>query len=212
MFRCLKTILPAVLCVAALAGCASLLAPNVKTDPAALRAGQYALDPDHAALVFRIDHLGFSQFVGRFEKFSASLDFDEADPTSARVEAIIDMTSLDVANDEFAETLQGSDWFDAEAYPEAVFRSTAISVTDENAGVMTGDLTLHGVTAPVSLDVVFNGGAPDRLRGGNYVVGFSARGAFSRGAFGVDRFGGLIGDNVAIEIEAEFIRSRMSDF
>lgn len=191
-----------------LAGCASALAPVLKPDveqgASALRAGAYGLDKTHAALLFRINHLGFSEFVGRFENFDAALDFDEADAASAHIDAAIDMTSLDVADDAFAATLMGPQWFDAAAFPEARFVSTAIAVTGDNDGTLTGDLTLHGVTAPVTLDVMFNGGGRDRLRGGAYIAGFSAHGTISRKAFGVDRFSGLIADEVEIEIQAEF--------
>ena len=194
--------------IALLAGCASALAPvlkpNVEQGASALRAGQYELDETHAALIFRINHLGFSEFVGRFNVFGASLDFDEADPGSAKIDSVIDMTSLDVANDDFAATLMGPQWFDAAAYPQARFTSTAITITGETTGTMTGDLTLHGVTQPVTLDVVFNGGARDRLRGNAYIAGFSAHGTISRAAFGVARFSGVITDDVEIEIQAEF--------
>lgn len=188
------------------AACASLVAPKVAAEPTALKAGAYSLDPNHAALLFKIDHLGYSQYVGRFETFDATLDFDADDPSAAHVEAAIDIASLDVANDDFAKTLTGSDWLDSSSFPQAVFRSTAVEKTGETTGRMTGDLTLHGVTAPVTLEVAFNGGAQDLLRGG-YVVGFSAHGAFSRKAFGIDKFGGVVGDEVEIDIEAEFIRS-----
>ncbi len=188
-----------------LIGCASLIAPKVRGEPAALRAGAYALDAKHAALLFKVDHLGFSGFVGRFERFDASLDFDAGAVETATVEAIIDIASLDVANDEFAAVLTGGQWFDAATHSQAIFRSTAITKTGENSGRMNGDLTLKGVTRPVALDVTFNGGAQDILRGG-YVVGFSARGEISRKEFGVDRFAGIVGDAVAIEIEAEFVR------
>jgi len=104
---------------------AQALAPNVNPNPTALRAGNYALDPNHAALTFKIDHLGFSNYVGRFNRFDVSLDFDEADPAAARIEAVIDMTSLDIANDEFANVLMGPSWFDANQFPEAILRSTA---------------------------------------------------------------------------------------
>ena len=184
---------------------ATAFAPDVETEAAALRPGNYALDPAHAALIFKVDHLGFSTYLGRFERFDVSLDFDEDDPAASRIEAIIDVTSLDVANDDFAETLMGPSWFDAAAFPEARFRSTGIVITGENTGTMTGDLTLHGVTAPVRLEVTFNGGGRDRLRGA-YAIGLSARGEISRSAYGVDRFNGLVGDTVAIEIEAEFLR------
>ena len=196
--------------ILALAGCASVLAPlaapRVETEATALRAGQYELDPEHASLIFRINHLGFSDYVGRFEVFDATLDFDADKPEAARVDAAIDIASLDVANKAFAETLKGPQWFDAAQFPEARFQSTGIRVTGANEGVLTGTLTLHGTTAPVDLRVVFNGGARDRLRGGAYVVGFSAAGAIDRTAFGIDRFSGVIADEVRIEIEAEFIR------
>lgn len=188
-----------------LAACASLIAPSVKTGQAALRAGDYVLDHDHAALVFKIDHMGFSQFIGRFERFEAALDFDDADAASARLEAAIDITSLDIANDKFATTLMGPQWFHVDAYPKAVFRSTNIEITGDNSGRATGELTLHGVTRPVRLDVTFNGGARDILRG-RYVIGFSAVGSFDRKDFGIDRFSGVVGDMVKIEIEAEFLR------
>jgi polyisoprenoid-binding protein YceI len=189
----------------ATAACASLIAPRVQSEPAALKAGAYALDPEHAAVVFKVNHLGYANFVGRFEKLEATLDFDDADPKLSRVEARIDIASLDVANDEFAATLTGPDWLDAGRFPEAVFRSTRIETTAANSGRVIGDMTLRGVTSPVALDVTFNGGARDFLRGG-YVVGFSAKGEFSRKAFGVDRFDGIVGDPVIIEIEAEFVR------
>jgi polyisoprenoid-binding protein YceI len=191
--------------VLATAACASLIAPKVLSEPAALKPGTYALDPEHTAVLFKVNHLGFANFVGRFEKLEATLDFDDADPKLSHVEAKIDIASLDVANDEFAATLTGPDWLDAGRFPEAVFRSTRIETTAANSGRMAGDLTLHGVTSPVALDVTFNGGARDLLRGG-YAVGFSAKGVFSRKAFGVDRFDGVVGDAVVIEIEAEFVR------
>lgn len=192
----------------ALSGCAALapaLAPAVNTNPTALREGQYALDRDHAALLFKVGHLGFAKYVGRFERFDVSLDFDAENPEAARVDAVIDMTSLDVANDAFANTLMGPNWFDAGQYPEALFRSTGIEVTGENTGVMTGELTMHGVTKPVTMDVTFNGGGRDRLRGA-YVIGLSAVSEIDRRDFGVDRFTGFVSNKVELEIEAELIR------
>jgi len=192
----------------ACAGCSSFaaaLAPDVNTEAAALREGAYVLDRDHAALIFKVDHLGFSKFVGRFDRFDVSLDFDPDNPEAARVEAIIEMASLNVAVDGFARTLLGSNWFDAEAHPRAIFRSTGVTITGDNEGVLNGDLTLRGVTQPVSMAVTFNGGGNDRLRGA-YVTGFSGTMVIDRNAFGVDRFGGLVGDEVVLEIEAEFKR------
>lgn len=193
-----------------LAGCTSLLAPvltpDVTTEAVALEDGAYALDPAHASLLFKIDHLGYSTYVGRFEALDATLDFEEGQPETARITATVDMTSLDIANDEFAAELMGPDWFDAARFPQAVFRSTSITQQSETTGTMTGELTLHGETRPVTFDVTFNGAAYDRLRRAD-VMGFSARGQIDRTAFGVDRFSGIVTDIVDIEIEAEFLKT-----
>ena len=194
----------------ALASCASVVAPRVNADQDALRPGNYALDKDHAALLFKVGHLGFSNYVGRFENFDVSLSFDENDPTTAQVDAVIDMTSLNVANPSFSKTLQGPNWFDAEQYPVARFRSTSIQVTGDNTGLLYGDFTMHGVTKPITMDVVFNGGGRDILRGA-YILGLSAKANIKRSDFGVSRFRPLVSDTVKIEIEAEFIRSADAD-
>jgi len=191
----------------ATAGCASALAslakPTVTAEASALRQGTYQLDKDHAALMFEINHLGFSTFIGRFNSFDVSLDFDEANPESARIDATVDMLSLDVVHPEFAATLTGADWFDAAKFPHAVFHSTGVTTNGENTGVMTGDLTLHGVTHPITLNVTFNGGGRDPIRSA-YIAGFSAVGSINRTDFGVNRFSGLIADEVRIRIEVEF--------
>lgn len=183
----------------------SLLTPRIDPVAATLPPGDFELDTAHASLLFRIDHLGFSDYVGRFDAFEASLSGDAASPDAAHIEAIIDMRSLNIANPEFAAELMGPDWFDAETYPEAIFRSRSVQPTSETTAQISGDLTLRGVTQPVLLEATLRGSAYDRLRGAD-VVGFSARGEISRAAFGIDRFSGLLTDTVRIEIEAEFIR------
>ena len=201
--------LPAIIALSlTLTGCAALapaFVPTANPNPTALRAGDYTLDQDHAALLFKVSHLGFANYVGRFERFDVSLDFDAENPEAARVDAVIDMASLDVANDPFANTLMGPSWFDAGAFPETLFRSTGIEITGDNTGVVTGELTMRGVTRPVTMDVTFNGGGYDRLRGA-YVIGLSAQSEIDRREFGVDRFAGLVGNKVTLEIEAEFLR------
>jgi polyisoprenoid-binding protein YceI len=192
-----------------LAGCNSLasavLAPKVDTAATSLAAGDFVLDTTHAALLFRINHLGFADYAGRFDRFEASLSGDAASPAQAKVEAIIDMTSLNIANPDFAAELLGAGWFDADAHPQAIFRSRSIGLTGETSAIITGDLTLKGVTRPVTLSARLNGSAYDPLRRAD-IIGFSATSEISRAAFGIDRFSGLLTDTVRIEIEAEFIR------
>lgn len=199
----------ALLAAFGLAGCNTLastfLKPDIDASAATLPAGDYALDPKHSALIFRINHLGYSSYVGRFERFEASLTGDPEHPETARVTAIVDMTSLDVANPEFAEELMGPDWFDAGRYPQASFKTYGLKIVGENEADISGDLTLKGRTQAVIIRAKLNGSAYDRLRGAD-VVGFSATIPISRASFGIDRFSGLLADEVELEIQAEFIR------
>lgn len=192
-----------------LTGCAYLIAPvlkpNVSQRAQDVQAGDFILDPKHASLIFKIDHLGYSTYVGRFETLDARLAFDPAAPETAQLQASAEVSSLDIGNDEFASELTGPGWLDAAHFPEISFRSTSIRVTGENRGEITGDLTLHGVTRPVTLQTTFNGGANDRLRAA-YVAGFSATATIDRTDFGVSKYSGLITNTIHVEIEAEFIQ------
>ena len=186
-----------------LVGCGSLIKPNVKTGIAQLEKGSYKLDQTHVAVLFKINHMGLSTFVGRFNKVDATLEFDPNNIAAARLSAIIDVTSVDVNNLDLEETLRGSNWFDTKKYPQAFFKTTSVSVIDQNSARFTGDLSLHGITAPIELTVTFNGGANNMLTG-FYTLGFSATGDLSRSAFGIDYLVPAIGDQVALEVFAEF--------
>ena len=186
-----------------LASCGTLIKPNVKTGIVQLEKGSYKLDPTHIAVLFKINHMGLSTFVGRFKKVEASLEFDPANIAAAKLSAVIDVASLDVNNAELEDTLRGSTWLDTAKYPQAVFKTTSVKVLDQNTAVFAGELSLHGVTAPINLTVTFNGGANNMLTG-FYTLGFTATSAFNRSTFGVDYLVPAIGDQVAIEVFAEF--------
>src|SRR4051812_33524136 len=104
-----------------LASCGTLIKPNVKTGIVQLEKGSYKLDQTHVAVLFKINHMGLSTFVGRFKKVEASLEFDPANIAAAKLSAVIDVASLDVNNTELEETLRGSTWLDTAKYPQAVF-------------------------------------------------------------------------------------------
>jgi polyisoprenoid-binding protein YceI len=198
------------LALIALPGCntvaAAVLQPDIDTAAASVPAGDYALDKAHASILFKIDHLGYSTYVGRFERFDASLTGDPASPESAVVTATVDMTSLNIANPEFGAELMGPDWFDAGAFPQASFKTYGLKITGVNEADISGDLTLKGKTQAVIIKARLNGSAYDRLRGAD-VVGFSATLPINRAAFGIDKYSGLITDDVLIEIEAEFVKT-----
>ena len=189
-----------------LAACGRLLPANNQTiEPARLEAGAYRLDPDHFSLVWKVSHLGFSQFVGRFDRVDATLDFDPANPAASRLEVMVDTASVSSRVPALDEVLRGSGWLDTASFPRAVFRSTSITPTGPATGTVTGDLTLRGVSRPVTLAVTFNGGA-DNFLTGRYTLGFAAKGTIKRSEFGVTNLIPAIGDEVELEIQAEFGR------
>jgi len=169
------------------------------------KGGDYKLDPDHASLTFSINHLGFSNYIGRFNTLDASLDFDPEKPEDTRLSATVQIDSLDVNNPEFAETLKGSSWFNAKEFPTGYLESTQITFAGENQAKLMGNLTLKGVTRPVVFDVSFNGGANNFLTG-KYTLGFAAKGTIKRSEFGISSLVPAIGDEVELQISAEFLR------
>ncbi|MEZ5667488.1 MAG: YceI family protein [Alphaproteobacteria bacterium] len=190
-------------------------------DPVAeLPAGTYGLDRAHASLIFRVDHLGFSHFTARFTRFDATLDFDPADPTAMQVSATVDAASIetdypDPASYDFNADLRGAPWLDAAQHPQMTFVSTAVVPTGALSADVTGDLTLRGVTRPVTLAVTFNGGyAGHPLDPSGSRIGFSARGTLMRAdfgmGFGIPEPGTTMGVGNAVEVivEAEFTRPK----
>jgi len=192
-------------CSGLLVSCDRLLTPDFNTDITELRAGQYIIDPDHATVLWKINHLGFSTFIGRFNDIEASLDFDPENIENSNLEVVINTASLDINNLEFAEELRGDNWFDVENFPQAVYRTTSfVEAVDESTFVFEGDLTLLGVTAPVTLNVNFHGGGRNFLTR-SYTLGFSASATFQRSVFGLSRFTSFgVGDDIELEIHIEF--------
>jgi len=193
-------------CSALLVSCDRILTPGFETSVQDLRGGAYALDKAHASILWKVDHLGFSSYIGRFNDFDASLDFDPENIEASSLEVIINTTSLDINNEAFAEELRGEDWFNVAQFPQAIFRTTSfVEAVDEDTFVFQGDLTLLDTTAPVTLTVNFNGGGRNFLTR-SYTLGFSATTTVQRSLFGLDNlvaFG--VGDNIELEVHVEFM-------
>lgn len=175
--------------------------------------GSYSLDKAHASLLFRVDHLGFSTFTGRFTAYDAKLNFDPSQPATSSVNVTIDPRSIstDNAPDGFLNTLAtGKDWLDAGQFPEMKFVSRSVEVVSDKNLRVHGDLTLHGVTKPIVLEARFNGGYAGHPFDPAARIGFSAQGSFRRSdfgvAFGVPAAGSTFGvsDQVKVILEAEF--------
>ncbi|MBL8535826.1 MAG: polyisoprenoid-binding protein [Hyphomonadaceae bacterium] len=211
MVRLLRSVLVGTLTLAA---CTPAPQPPAQSAPVAsdAPAGAYRLDRSHADLTFRVNHIGFSMYTGRFTDFDATLQFDPANPSAMRLEASVDVASLTLPAppEGFVAEMLGPHWFDAAQFPTMTFRSTAVEPTGANTARVTGDLTLHGVTKPVTLDVTFNGGYAGHPMDPNGRIGFSARGSLRRSefgiAYGVPPEGSTmgVGDAVEIVIETEF--------
>jgi polyisoprenoid-binding protein YceI len=189
------------LALLALSACAT--APVL--DVAAAPEGTYVLDPTHTSVNWSLSHSGLSFYTARFDDISGALDFDPDAPTASQLEIRIDPKSVSTGDLEWDETLGTSGkYFDGDNFPEIRFISTASVKKTDNSGTVTGDLTLRGVTKPVTLDVTYNG-AGKSFGNPGATLGFSAIGKINRSDWGMDyltNFG--IGDEVTLRIEAEF--------
>lgn len=193
--RCVER-LPAVLATALLA-LASLTAPAQTPLP------RYGAEPVHSSVVFAVDHLGYSQSIGRFRVREMDLRFDPERWAESRVEAVIDIGSLDLADADWNRTMLGRRWFRVEDFPEARFRSTRVTPTGEQTADIEGELTLLGVTQPVTLQARLNRIGSNLYAGGRLWIGFSATATLSRSAFGLAADPKAVGDVVELRIEIE---------
>lgn len=197
--------LASILLFLSLAACGYLVPAQHQTiEPTAIRAGAYSLDPDHAVLLWKVDHLGYSTFVGRFDRLRGSLDFDPERPREAMLEVVVETASVSTHLASLTTDLRSDAWFATDRFPEARFVSRSIAVTGPASGTVEGDLTLLGVTRPITLDVTFNGGASNLVTG-RYTLGFAASAVIDRTEFGLSTFAPAIGREVTLEIHAEFV-------
>ena len=128
-----------------------------------LQAADYVIDTEkaHAFIQFRIKHLGYSWLLGRFNDFDGTFSYDEADPAASRVQVNIRTASIDSNHAERDKHLRGEDFLEVDKYPNATFTGTGFKENGDGTAVLTGNLTLHGVTRPVTIDVKHVGHGPD---------------------------------------------------
>lgn len=192
--------------VALLAAAAPLCA---QAAPLPVPSGQYVLDRSHGSLTWQVRHLGLSNYTARFTGFEAVIDLDAANPTKSTVSVRIDPKSVRTdfpfpEKEDFDRKIATS-FLRADKFPSIDFRSTGIVATGPDTGRLTGDLTFLGVTKPVSLDVKLIG-AKEHPMMKKPAIGISARGSFKRSDFGMSDLQGILGDEIQLAIEAEFIR------
>ena len=189
----------------AAAACGLMLAAGTaKADTEA-----YKIDPAHSQVGFTIRHF-FSKVPGRFKTYDGVIMLDPKDLSKTSVEVTIDTTSIDTGNGDRDSHLQSPDFFDAAKFPKITFKSTSVTAQGDKKATLKGDLTIHGVTKPVSLDAEVLGFSADPW--GNYRGGFEAKTKINRQDFGVawnkvlEGGGSVLGDDVEITIDIEGVR------
>ncbi|MBW8366254.1 MAG: YceI family protein [Arenimonas sp.] len=147
-------------------------------------ADKYDIDPTHTQVQFTYNHMGFSNITGRFDQVQGDFRFDVADPTQSSVSITIPVSSISTGVEKLDEHLLKADFFDATQFPTATFTSTGVTAAGEGKLAVAGDLTIHGVTRPVVLDVTINGVGEHPMRK-LPAAGFDARTTIKRSDFGV---------------------------
>ena len=157
-------------------------------------AREYVLRPDTTSVRFSYRQMGFIRDDGRISKASGTGAFDPDKPQASSVEVRLDMSSLTIGAGWFDGKLHGPDYFDVARFPQAIFRSTGVMATGPERAIITGELTLHGVTRKVVLTAV--------CRRADGTLRLSARTRIRRSDFGIDRDRMLISDDIDLDIAA----------
>lgn len=171
-----------------------------------LHAASYTIDTKgmHAFIHFSIPHLGYSNLIGRFNDFTGSFDYDPEEPNASSIEVTIDTASIDSNHAERDKHLRDEDFLHVSKYPKATFVSTSYVAAGPDSGTLTGNLTLRGVTRPVTIKVEKIGEGPDPW--GGYRVGFTGTTTIALADFGITKFLGKKSTEVKMILDIEGVR------
>ncbi|HEX4868624.1 MAG TPA: YceI family protein [Acidimicrobiales bacterium] len=172
--------------------------------------GTYAIDPTHSRIGFVARHAMVTKVRGSFNEFEGSGYFDAANPAASHLSLTIQAASIDTRNADRDGHLKSNDFFDMETYPEITFTSTSVEPKGDDEYTVTGDLTIKGVTKPVSVDFELTGAATDPF--GNHRIGLEGKTTVNRKDFGVnwnaalEAGGVLVSEKVTLEFEVSAIK------
>ncbi len=169
--------------------------------------GTYTMDKTHGYVTFSYSHFGFSNPQLRFRDIDAVLDLDADKPESSNLTVMIDAKSIDSGVDVFDEHLNSSDWFDTAKYGEISFKSTSFTRASATTGSIAGDLTIMGITKPLTLDVTLLVAKPHPFKKVP-ALGIEARGMLKRSDFGLGKYAPGVSDQVDLFISAEFLKDK----
>jgi polyisoprenoid-binding protein YceI len=184
----------------------AVLAATLAVASPAVAAETYVFDKSHTTVAFQVRHI-FTNMTGKFRTFEGTIHVDRANPAASKVEFAVDAASIDTNDAKRDEHLRTPDFFDVANHPKIGFRSTSMKATGKDVYAVAGDLTLRGVTKPVTLTVAYLGSGKDPW--GNEKLGFEVTGQLNRKDFGMswnktlDAGGVLVGEDVKVQIGVE---------
>ena len=164
-------------------------------------ADTYKVDPVHATVIFRINHLGTSWVYGRFDEVSGTFTVDEQKP---EFDLSVNVDSVDTNNKQRDTHVKSADFFSAKEFPTITFKSTSVTSTGEKKFDVTGDLTLHGVTKSITVPLEFVGAAETKMAGPR--AGYEAHFSIKRSDYGMDKMVGMVGDEVYLTVSFEGVK------
>lgn len=176
---------------------------QVVTNATQAQSGTYDVEPGHTQVGFSVLHFGFTNYLGVFSNVSGTLNLDTQHPASSKLSVTIPVDTVQTTSTKLNEELKGDQWFDTTKFPNATFESTSVRINGRNDATVTGNLTLHGVTKPETLQVHFIGAGVNALDK-KYTTGFEATGTIKRSDFGVKMYVPYVSDDVQLRIAGAF--------
>ena len=164
----------------------------------------YALDPVHSSVTFKVKHMGVANVHGRFNELSGALRYDAQDPDNFSVTVQVVAGSVDTSNSQRDQHLRSPDFFDVQQFPLIEFKSTIVKKMRADTYAVHGDLSLHGVTRPLKVEVVLTGEGKDYQ--GNRRIGFETDFQIKRSDFGMNKMLTSAGDVVRLTVSIEGVR------
>ncbi|WP_438851349.1 YceI family protein [Brevundimonas nasdae] len=199
----IKSALAGALALSLAAGGAVVAQAALTQNPAEVTAGSYDLDSGHGKITWSVNHLGFSTYTGQFVNVKAELKLDPRNPSASTLTATVPLADVAPNDDRLKAHLLTPDFFDVANHPTATFASRSVTVHPgaANQATVVGDLTLHGVTKPVTIEVTFNQAGAVR---DTYKAGFDGVATIKRSDFGINYALPAVSDEVKLHLEGEF--------
>lgn len=180
-----------------------ILAATLATAPLAAFAAPWNIDKSHAVITFSVNHLGFSETRGVFEKYDATIDFDPENVEATQVEVVIDAASVNTFWPKRDDHIRNPDFFDTAQHPTITFKSTKVTKTGDDTATLDGEVTMLGVTKPVTFAAKLVKMGPHPFRPELMVAGMQITGEIDRTEFGMNKFAPAIGAVIPFTFDLE---------